>query len=142
MTLTEDDKNHIRATWGHISSNAEAFGAEALSRMFAAHPSSKTYFSHFDLTPGSAQIKAHGKKVVDAVTQAVNNLDDMAGALAKLSDLHAEKLRVDPVNFGLLAHCFLVTIAVHNRGPLHASHLLSLDKFFSIIAKILFAHYR
>nr|P18974.1 RecName: Full=Hemoglobin subunit alpha-1; AltName: Full=Alpha-1-globin; AltName: Full=Hemoglobin alpha-1 chain [Iguana iguana] len=140
--LTEDDKNHIRAIWGHVDNNPEAFGVEALTRLFLAYPATKTYFAHFDLNPGSAQIKAHGKKVVDALTQAVNNLDDIPDALAKLADLHAEKLRVDPVNFGLLGHCILVTIAAHNHGPLKADVALSMDKFLTKVAKTLVAHYR
>lgn len=67
--------------------------------MFIAYPQTKTYFPHFDLSHGSAQIKAHGKKVAAALVEAVNHIDDIAGALSKLSDLHAQKLRVDPVNF-------------------------------------------
>ncbi|XP_062820495.1 hemoglobin subunit alpha-1-like [Anolis carolinensis] len=140
--LTEDDKNHIRAIWGHVSSNPELYGAEALTRLFAAHHTTKTYFPHYDMSPGSAQIKAHGKKVVEAITQAVNNLDDIAGALAKLADLHAEKLRVDPVNFPLLGHCLLVTIAAHNRGPLKPEFILALDKCFTSIGRVLIAQYR
>ncbi|KAJ7306066.1 hypothetical protein JRQ81_010432 [Phrynocephalus forsythii] len=142
MGLTEDDKNHVRAIWAHVSKNPEVFGAEALYRLFVAHHTTKTYFSHFDLHENSPQIKAHGKKVVDALTQAVNNLDDIAGALSKLSDLHAEKLRVDPVNFPLLAHCILVTIACHNHGPLNAGVLLSMDKFLACVSRVLVARYR
>lgn len=67
--------------------------------MFAAYPQTKTYFPHFDLGKGSAQVKGHGKKVAAALVEAANNIDDIAGALSKLSDLHAQKLRVDPVNF-------------------------------------------
>lgn len=67
--------------------------------MFITYPQTKTYFPHFDLSHGSAQIKGHGKKVADALVEAANHIDDIAGALSKLSDLHAQKLRVDPVNF-------------------------------------------
>lgn len=67
--------------------------------MFAAYPQTKTYFPHFDLGKGSAQVKGHGKKVAAALVEAANHIDDIAGALSKLSDLHAQKLRVDPVNF-------------------------------------------
>ncbi|XP_061455620.1 hemoglobin subunit alpha-1-like [Rhineura floridana] len=142
MVLTDENKAHVKSTWANVSSNAEAFGAEALNRLFAAHPTTKTYFCHFDLKPDSAHIKAHGKKVVDALTVAVNHIDDMSSALSKLSDLHAEKLRVDPVNFGLLAHCILVTIAAHNRGSLNPAVYLSLDKFLSRVGALLIARYR
>lgn len=67
--------------------------------MFLSFPTTKTYFPHFDLSHGSAQVKGHGKKVGDALTNAVGHLDDLPGALSALSDLHAYKLRVDPVNF-------------------------------------------
>uniref|UniRef100_A0A0B8RQK1 Hemoglobin subunit alpha 1 n=1 Tax=Philothamnus irregularis TaxID=1899461 RepID=A0A0B8RQK1_9SAUR len=142
MVLTDEDKARVRASWAAVSKNAELYGSETLSRLFAAHPTTKTYFHHFDLSPGSSDLKSHGKKVIDAITEAANNLDDVAGALSKLSDLHAQKLRVDPVNFKLLGHCLEVTIAAHNGGPLKPEVILSLDKFFCQIAKVLASRYR
>ena len=67
--------------------------------MFLSFPTTKTYFPHFDLSHGSAQVKGHGEKVAAALTKAVGHLDDLPGTLSDLSDLHAHKLRVDPVNF-------------------------------------------
>uniref|UniRef100_A0A098LZN6 Hemoglobin alpha chain n=1 Tax=Hypsiglena sp. JMG-2014 TaxID=1550645 RepID=A0A098LZN6_9SAUR len=142
MVLTEEDKARVRACWGPVCKNAEVYGAESLTRMFAAHPTTKTYFHHLDVSPGSNDLKTHGKKVIDAITEAVNNLDDVAGALSKLSDLHAQKLRVDPVNFKLLAHCLEITIAAHNGGPLKPEVILSLDKFLCLVAKVLVSRYR
>ncbi|KAM3838774.1 hemoglobin subunit alpha-A [Vipera latastei] len=142
MVLSEDDKNRVRTSWGPVCKNPEMYGSETLTRMFAAHPTTKTYFPHFDLSPGSSDLKAHGKKVIDALTEAVNNLDDVAGALSKLSDLHAHKLRVDPANFKLLAHCLEVTIAAHNGGPLKPEVILALDKFLCLVAKLLASRYR
>ncbi|XP_070603304.1 hemoglobin subunit alpha-A-like [Erythrolamprus reginae] len=142
MVLTEEDKARVRAAWGPVSKNAELYGAESLIRLFAAYPAAKTYFHHFDLSPGSSDIKAHGKKVIDALTEAVNNLDDVPGAFSHLSDVHAHKLRVDPVNFKLLGHCLEVTIAAHNGGPLKPDVLLSVDKFFCQIATVLASQYR
>lgn len=68
-------------------------------RLFASYPQTKTYFPHFDLRPGSAHLRVHGAKVVAALGDAVKSIDNVAGALAKLSELHAYILRVDPVNF-------------------------------------------
>lgn len=68
-------------------------------RLFLSHPQTKTYFPHFDLHPGSAQLHAHGSKVVAAVGDAAKNIDNIGAALSKLSELHAYVLRVDPVNF-------------------------------------------
>ncbi|KFQ56023.1 Hemoglobin subunit alpha-A, partial [Nestor notabilis] len=110
---------------------AEEYGAEALERMFATYPQTKTYFPHFDVAPGSAQVKAHG-----------NHIDDIATALSKLSDLHAQKLRVDPVNFKLLGQCFLVVVAIHNPSVLTPEVHASLDKFLCAVGSVLTAKYR
>uniref|UniRef100_A0A8C0HHS6 Globin domain-containing protein n=1 Tax=Chelonoidis abingdonii TaxID=106734 RepID=A0A8C0HHS6_CHEAB len=97
--LTEDDKQLIQHVWETVLEHQEDFGAEALERLFIVYPSTKTYFPHFDLHHDSAQVRAHGRKVLSALGEAVNHIDDIPGALSKLSDLHAQTLRVDPVNF-------------------------------------------
>uniref|UniRef100_A0A8L2QLW7 Hemoglobin alpha, adult chain 2 n=1 Tax=Rattus norvegicus TaxID=10116 RepID=A0A8L2QLW7_RAT len=99
MVLSADDKTNIKNCWGKIGGHGGEYGEEALQRMFAAFPTTKTYFSHIDVSPGSAQVKAHGKKVADALAKAADHVEDLPGALSTLSDLHAHKLRVDPVNF-------------------------------------------
>nr|XP_025840495.1 hemoglobin subunit alpha-like [Vulpes vulpes] len=113
-----------------------------LERTFQSFPTTKTYFPHFDLSPGSAQVKAHGKKVADALTTAVAHLDDLPGALSALSDLHAYKLRVDPVNFKLLSHCLLVTLACHHPNEFTPAVHASLDKFFTAVSTVLTSKYR
>ncbi|XP_052053542.1 hemoglobin subunit alpha isoform X2 [Apodemus sylvaticus] len=111
MVLSGEDKANIKAAWGKIGGHGAEYGAEALERMFASFPTTKTYFPHFDVSHGSAQVQAHGKKVADALANAAGHLEDLPGALSALSDLHAHKLRVDPVNFKLLSHCLQVTLA-------------------------------
>lgn len=76
------------------------------SRLFASYPQTKTYFPHFDVSQGSVQLRGHGSKVLNAIGEAVKNIDDIRGALAKLSELHAYILRVDPVNFKVSGHAF------------------------------------
>lgn len=86
--------------------------------MFLSFPTTKTYFPHFDLSHGSAQVKGHGKKVGDALTNAVAHIDDLPGALSALSDLHAYKLRVDPVNFKVSTRAWPAEIRVERAaGP-------------------------
>ncbi|NXA09641.1 HBA protein, partial [Sapayoa aenigma] len=142
MVLSANDKTNVKAIFGKIGGHAEEYGAETLERMFAAYPQTKTYFPHFDMAKGSAQIKGHGKKVAAALVEAVNHIDDIAGALSKLSDLHAQKLRVDPVNFKLLGHCFLVVVASHNPAALTPEVHASLDKFLCAVGNVLTAKYR
>uniref|UniRef100_K7EFP3 Globin domain-containing protein n=1 Tax=Ornithorhynchus anatinus TaxID=9258 RepID=K7EFP3_ORNAN len=115
----------------------------ALSRrLFLSFPPTKTYFPHFELSQGSAQVKAHGKKVADALTTAVAHLDDLDSTLSALSDLHAHKLRVDPINFKLLAHCILVVVARHLPAEFTPSAHAALDKFLSKVATVLTSKYR
>ncbi|XP_008694912.1 hemoglobin subunit alpha [Ursus americanus] len=142
MVLSPADKSNVKATWDKIGSHAGEYGGEALERTFASFPTTKTYFPHFDLSPGSAQVKAHGKKVADALTTAAGHLDDLPGALSALSDLHAHKLRVDPVNFKFLSHCLLVTLASHHPAEFTPAVHASLDKFFSAVSTVLTSKYR
>nr|P01957.1 RecName: Full=Hemoglobin subunit alpha; AltName: Full=Alpha-globin; AltName: Full=Hemoglobin alpha chain; Contains: RecName: Full=Hemopressin [Procavia capensis habessinica] len=141
--LSAADKNNVKGAWEKVGTHAGEYGAEALERMFLSFPTTKTYFPHFDLTHGSAQVKAHGQKVGAALTKAVGHLDDLPNALSDLSDLHAHKLRVDPVNFKLLSHCLLVTLSRHlpEQEFTPAVHA-SLDKFFSNVSTVLTSKYR
>nr|P14522.1 RecName: Full=Hemoglobin subunit alpha-A; AltName: Full=Alpha-A-globin; AltName: Full=Hemoglobin alpha-A chain [Turdus merula] len=140
--LSAADKTNVKSAFSKIGGQADEYGAETLERMFATYPQTKTYFPHFDLGKGSAQVKAHGKKVAAALVEAANAVDDIAGALSKLSDLHAQKLRVDPVNFKLLGQCFLVTVATHNPSLLTPEVHASLDKFLCAVGTVLTAKYR
>ncbi|XP_028612263.1 hemoglobin subunit alpha [Grammomys surdaster] len=142
MVLSEQDKTNIKNAWGKIGGHGAEYGAEALERMFAGFPTTKTYFPHFDVSHGSSQVQAHGKKVADALTKAVGHLDDLPGALSDLSDLHAHKLRVDPVNFKLLSHCLLVTLANHHPADFTPGMHASLDKFFATVSTVLTSKYR
>ncbi|KAM6352460.1 hemoglobin subunit alpha-1 [Alca torda] len=142
MVLSGSDKSNVKAVFGKIGGHAEEYGAETLERMFATYPQTKTYFPHFDLQHGSAQVKAHGKKVAAALVEAANHIDDISSALSKLSDLHAQKLRVDPVNFKLLGQCFLVVVAIHHPSVLTPEVHASLDKFLCAVGNVLTAKYR
>ncbi|XP_069426547.1 hemoglobin subunit zeta-like [Ovis canadensis] len=111
-------------------------------RLFSCYPQAKTYFPHFDLHSGSAQLRAHGSKVVAAVGDAVKSIDNVASALSKLSELHAYVLRVDPVNFKFLSHCLLVTLASHFPADFTADAHAAWDKFLSLVSGVLTEKYR
>ncbi|KAK2866314.1 hypothetical protein Q7C36_002370 [Tachysurus vachellii] len=143
MSLSEKDKAIVKALWAKISPTADQLGCEALSRMFLVFPQTKTYFSHWpDLSPGSNSVKAHGKKVMEGIGEAVNNIDDLFGAMSNLSELHAFKLRVDPANFKILSHNVLVVIAKTFPKDFTAEAHLSLEKFFARVALALSDKYR
>ncbi|XP_024904217.1 hemoglobin subunit zeta [Pteropus alecto] len=142
MSLIKSERTVIMSMWGKISTQADAIGTEALERLFTSYPQTKTYFPHFDLHPGSAQLRLHGSKVVAAVGDAVKSIDNIAGALFKLSELHAYVVRVDPVNFKLLSYCLLVTVALHFPADFKADAHAAWDKFLSIISNVLTEKYR
>ncbi|XP_007955635.1 hemoglobin subunit theta-1 [Orycteropus afer afer] len=142
MALSAAEREAVCALWRKMGDNVGIYTTEALERTFLAFPSTKTYFPHLDLSPGSAQVKAHGRKVADALTHAVGHLDDLPGALSELSNLHARKLRVDPVNFQLLCHCLLVTLARHYPGDFSPAMQASLDKFLHHVTSALVSQYR
>lgn len=88
------DEGGFSLPLGRIAPNPPSF-----HRTFLTFPSTKPYFPHLDLKPGSSQVKAHAQKVADALTLAAHHLDDLPGSLSALSDLHAHEHRVDPANF-------------------------------------------
>ncbi|XP_036101620.1 hemoglobin subunit alpha-like [Molossus molossus] len=142
MVVSPHNKSKVKAAWGKVGSSAGDYGAEALERMFRSFPTTKTYFPRFDLSHGSAQVKGHSKKVGDTLTNAVAHMDNLPGALSALSDLHAYKLCVDPVNFKLLSHCLLVTLASHHPSDFNPATHASLDKFFASVSTVLTSQYR
>ncbi|XP_069875842.1 hemoglobin subunit zeta-like [Dipodomys merriami] len=142
MSLINSERAIVKSIWDKISSQADAIGAETLERLFCSYPQTKTYFPHFDLHPGSPQLRAHGAKVLAAVGEAVQHIDRMPSALTKLSELHAYILRVDPANFKLLSHCLLVTLAARFPADFSAEVHAAWDKFMSILSSILTEKYR
>nr|C0HJE0.1 RecName: Full=Hemoglobin subunit alpha; AltName: Full=Alpha-globin; AltName: Full=Hemoglobin alpha chain [Paleosuchus palpebrosus] len=140
--LSEADKSNVKGIWSKACCHLEDYGAETLERLFFVYPQTKIYFPHFDLTHNSAQIRGHGKKVFLALHDAVNHIDDLSGALSRLSDLHAHNLRVDPVNFKLLSQCVLVVFGVHHPGALTPEVHASLDKFLCAVSTVLTSKYR
>ncbi|XP_069841486.1 hemoglobin subunit alpha-3-like [Dendropsophus ebraccatus] len=142
MTLTASERAYILSLWPKIAPQAGALGAEALERLFLSFPQTKTYFSHFDLSHGSADLINHGGKVINALGSAAGHLDDLATNLSTLSDLHAYNLRVDPGNFDLLSHTIQVTLAVHFPDDFTADSQAAWDKFLSEVSAILTSKYR
>nr|XP_025963488.1 LOW QUALITY PROTEIN: hemoglobin subunit alpha-2-like [Dromaius novaehollandiae] len=132
--LTADDRKVIPQVWERVMGHQQAFGAETLERMFMVYPQTKTYFPHFDLHHGSDQIRSHGKKVMNALGNAVKNLDNLSQAMSELSNLHAYNLHVDPVNFKLLSQCFQVVLAVHLGKDYTPEVHSAFDKFLAAVA--------
>lgn len=69
------------------------------------YPWTQRFFTHFgnlsgaDCILNNAKVKEHGKKVLTAFSDCIKNLDNIKETFAKLSELHCDKLHVDPENF-------------------------------------------
>ncbi|XP_056390498.1 hemoglobin subunit alpha-5-like [Hyla sarda] len=142
MTFSDAEKAAITSIWGKVAGHTDEIGAEALERLFLSFPQTKTYFSHFNLSHGSSDLSSHGGKVLSAIGNAAGHLDDLDHALSSLSDLHAQKLRVDPGNFRLLSHSIQVTLAVHFPNEFNAVAQAAWDKFLSAVSSVLVSKYR
>ena len=74
-------------------------------RLLVVYPWTQRFFEHFgdlssaDAVMNNAKVKAHGKKVLDSFSNGMKHLDDLKGTFAQLSELHCDKLHVDPENF-------------------------------------------
>uniref|UniRef100_A0AAY5EI21 Globin domain-containing protein n=1 Tax=Electrophorus electricus TaxID=8005 RepID=A0AAY5EI21_ELEEL len=143
MTLTAKDKEVVKGFWAKIAPKIEDIGEDALSRMLVGYPQTKTYFSHWkDLSPGSAEVRKHGKVVLSGVGEAVKTIDDLTNGLLRLSELHAFQLRVDPANFKILSHCLLVVLAIKFPDDFTPEVHVSMDKFLGAVALALSEKYR
>ncbi|XP_030645761.1 hemoglobin, alpha adult 2 [Chanos chanos] len=143
MSLTAKDKAVVKGFWSKVSGKSDDIGHEALARMFAAYPQTKTYFPKWsDYSLGSADVKKHGKTVMGAINDAVGKMDDLIGGLSALSDVHATRLRVDPSNFKILSHNILVALAVNFPGDFTAEVHVAVDKFLAALSAALADKYR
>ncbi|CAM4344820.1 hypothetical protein PO909_001231 [Leuciscus waleckii] len=143
MSLTAKDKAAVTALWAKVSGKADEIGHDALSRMLAVYPQTKTYFSHWkDLSPGSAPVRKHGKTVMGGVGEAVSKIDDLTAGLLNLSELHAFQLRVDPANFKILSHNILVVLAILFPIDFTPEAHVAMDKFLSALSLALAEKYR
>ncbi|XP_037545052.1 hemoglobin embryonic subunit alpha [Nematolebias whitei] len=143
MSLSAKDKNTVKAFWAKAADKVEDIGSDALSRMLLVYPQTKTYFAHWkDLSPGSAPVREHGMTIMSGVVDAVGKMDDLAGGLLNLSELHAFTLRVDPANFKILSHNILVVLAIMFPKDFTPEIHVSMDKFLSALALALAEKYR
>ncbi|XP_051245323.1 hemoglobin embryonic subunit alpha [Dicentrarchus labrax] len=142
-SLTAKDKDAVRTFWAKVSGKAEDIGAEALARMLAVYPQTKTYFSHWkDQSPTSPSARKHGITVMTGVADAVSKIDDLKGGLLSLSELHAFTLRVDPANFKILSHNILVVMAIMFPTDFTPEVHVAMDKFLAALALALAEKYR
>ncbi|XP_062294020.1 hemoglobin embryonic subunit alpha-like [Scomber scombrus] len=142
-SLTAKDKANVLAFWSKVSTKADDIGMDAISRLLTVYPQTKTYFAHWkDLSPGSENVRKHGRTIMSGVGDAVTKIDDLKGGLLSLSELHAFTLRVDPANFKIISHCILVVMAIMFPKDFTPEVHVAMDKFLAALALALAEKYR
>ena len=101
-------------------------------RLLIVYPWTQRFFDKFGnlssalAIMGNPRIRAHGKRVLTSLGLAVQNMDNLKETFAQLSELHCDKLHVDPENFKVsseTAHVFNLNLT---RGKIKVSTLISL----------------
>ncbi|XP_017600021.1 PREDICTED: hemoglobin subunit epsilon-like [Corvus brachyrhynchos] len=131
--------------WGKVS--VEECGAEALARLLIVYPWTQRFFSNFGnlSSPtaiiGNPKVRAHGKKVLTSFGEAIKNLDNIKGTYSKLSELHCDKLHVDPENFRLLGDILIIVLASHFGKDFTPACQFAWQKLVSVVAHALARKY-
>nr|AAG35072.1 gamma2-globin [Plecturocebus moloch] len=114
--FTAEDKAAITSLWGKV--NVEDAGGETLGRLLVVYPWTQRFFDSFgslcspSAIMGNPKVKAHGVKVLTSLGEAIKNLDDLKGTFGQLSELHCDKLHVDPEDFRLLGNVLVTVLAI------------------------------
>ncbi|KAJ3607599.1 hypothetical protein NHX12_024650 [Muraenolepis orangiensis] len=140
--LSDQEKALIRNIWTRLTPMADTIGAEALLRMLTMYPGTKTYFAHLDISPRSAHLLSHGRKIVEALADGSEDIDNLMTHLAPLQTYHAYQLRIHPTNFKLLSHCMVVTLACYMGERFTAVSHAAMDKYLSAFSAVLGEKFR
>ncbi|KAM5152512.1 hemoglobin subunit beta-2-like [Mantella aurantiaca] len=136
-----EEKAAITSVWQKV--NVEQDGHEALTRLLIVYPWTQRYFSSFgnlssvSAVSGNAKVHAHGKKVLGAIGNAVQHLDNVKHTLAALSKQHAEELHVDPENFKRLGEVLIVVLAAKLGSAFTPKVQAAWEKFINVLVAAL-----
>ncbi|XP_067414745.1 hemoglobin subunit beta-like [Emydura macquarii macquarii] len=140
-----EEKQFITDLWSKV--NVEEIGGESLARLMIVYPWTQRFFTSFgNLSSANAilhnpKVHAHGKKVLTAFGDAVKDLDHIKANFAHLSELHCEKLHVDPENFKLLGNILIIVLAAHFHKEFSPACQAAWQKLVSAVAHALALRY-
>ncbi|NWI62372.1 HBRH protein, partial [Todus mexicanus] len=138
---TAEEKQLISSIWSKV--NVEECGAEALARLLIVYPWTQRFFDNFGnlSSPtaiiGNPKVRAHGKKVLTSFGEAIKNLDNIKTTYTKLSELHCEKLHVDPENFRLLGDILVIVMSAHFTKDFTPACQATWQKLVGVVAHAL-----
>ncbi|XP_062830446.1 hemoglobin subunit beta-2 [Anolis carolinensis] len=142
---TAEEKQLITGLWGKV--DVATVGAESLGGMMCVYPWTQRFFPDFgNLSSPTAicanpKVRAHGKKVLTAFGDAIKSLDNIKDTFAKLSELHCDKLHVDPENFKLLGKILLLVLAGHHGKDFTPACHAAYQKLVNVVSHALARRY-
>uniref|UniRef100_A0A8C5PGT0 Globin domain-containing protein n=1 Tax=Leptobrachium leishanense TaxID=445787 RepID=A0A8C5PGT0_9ANUR len=138
---TAEEKASITYVWEKV--DLEHDGHHVLCRLFTTYPWTQRYFGSFGNVSnettiyGNSKVKAHGKKVLEALDKAAHNLDDIKTILHDLSHTHANELHIDPENFKRLCEVLVIVLAIKLGSAFTPSRHAAVEKFVAVVVHAL-----
>uniref|UniRef100_A0A7N9DCV3 Globin domain-containing protein n=1 Tax=Macaca fascicularis TaxID=9541 RepID=A0A7N9DCV3_MACFA len=123
------------------------FDMVSFHRLLVVYPWTQRFFDSFgnlsspSAILGNPKVKAHGKKVLTSFGDAIKNMDNLKTTFAKLSELHCDKLHVDPENFKLLGNVLVTVLAIHFGKEFTPEVQASWQKMVAGVASALSSRY-
>ncbi|KAL4601521.1 hemoglobin subunit beta-like [Arapaima gigas] len=127
--------------------DSDVVGLNALGRCLIVYPWTRRYFATFGnlynaaAIMGNPKVAAHGKVVLTGLETAMKNMDSIKKNFSALSELHSEKLNVDPDNFRLLADCITIVVAGLMGSAFTAEIQAAWQKFLAVVVSALCRQY-
>ncbi|KAF4077788.1 hypothetical protein AMELA_G00212010 [Ameiurus melas] len=145
VSWSQSERSAIVELWDKI--NIDEIGPQALARVLIVYPWTQRYFGQFGnlnsaaAILGNPKVTAHGKVVLNALDNAVKNLDNIKETYSKLSQLHCEILSVDPDNFRLFADCLTIVIANKFGAEFTPEIQATWQKFLAVVVAAMSSRY-
>ncbi|XP_006011110.1 hemoglobin subunit beta-2-like [Latimeria chalumnae] len=145
VTWTAEERKAITSVWSKV--NPEEVGHEALIRLFIVYPWTQRYFSTFGSLSSSTviarnfKVQQHAAKVINALTEAIRNIDNLKASFSDLSKLHFQKLHVDPENFKLLGKTLIITLSEKLGSEFSPQIQAAWEKFMALVIDSLSRQY-
>ncbi|XP_077341484.1 hemoglobin heart muscle subunit alpha-type [Lithobates pipiens] len=130
MGLSDSEQSAVASLWEKVAPQTNKLGAESMERLFQNNPETKSFFSRFDISPGSQDLLTHGGKIFGALGEAVKSVDN----LQKYQDLHTNKLKLSADHMKLLSVAILEVFAAHFGGEVNQA---AWNKFLGEVGAIL-----
>uniref|UniRef100_UPI0037E78356 hemoglobin subunit beta-like n=1 Tax=Semicossyphus pulcher TaxID=241346 RepID=UPI0037E78356 len=127
--------------------NYDDIGPKALCRCLIVYPWTQRHFAGFgnlynaEAIKSNERIAQHGITVLHGLDRALKNMDNIKATYTELSELHSEKLHVDPDNFRLLADCLAVVVAAKMGSAFTPDTQAALQKFMNVVVSALGKQY-